>query len=88
MENLNIKVQGDKVHIGYTCLYDPEESFYEEFNKEKLNGFKENHFLEIQGESGKLNVFCKDGSTHINYSRPGRDISLVGKNLCRELLSA
>lgn len=90
MENLNIKVRGDKVCIEYTSLEDADESFYEKFNlmdyQEKINAFKRNKRVELEGEGGRLSLACIGGKTQMTYSRPGRDTCIESRNLCRKFL--
>jgi hypothetical protein len=90
MENLQIKVQGNKVQMSNIDLFNANESFNEEFDKEeyqeKIEGFKKNHEFEIQGKEGRLNVFCKGENTYINYSTSGKGVYISGRNLCRRFL--
>jgi len=90
MENLNIKVHEDKVSIEYISLENAEESFYEEFGlrdyQKKIDAFKENYPVELDGLGGKLKLVCIGENTQMTYLRPGRDVSVIGKNLCRKFL--
>lgn len=85
MDALQVKVLNNKVCIGYISLFDPEDSFYGEFNldeyKQRLENFKKDHKPQIFGDLAKLKFSYVNKDIHISLSKNGIETLFSGKNL-------
>ena len=85
MDNLQVKVIGERVHIAYTSPFDAGGSFYKDFDvikyREKLREFKENNISEISENNARL-IFCYNGKdVSVILSRNGNETHIVEKTL-------
>jgi hypothetical protein len=89
MDALQVKVVNNKVCIDYTSLFDPEESFYEEFGlneyKENMNQLKKDHVSSLTNKDGKFKFLYRGKDICMVFSRDGRETQIIERDLADKL---